>query len=48
MNTRNSYSERERAGCEKKIRGVNKLKPRQVEEFAIIGKNLIFSKHVFI
>lgn len=48
MNTRNSYSERERAGCEKNIRDVNKLEPRQVMELAIIGKNLLFSKHVFI
>lgn len=48
MNTRNSYSERARAGCEKNIRDVNKLEPRQMKVLAIIGKNLLFSKHVFI
>lgn len=48
MNTRNSYSEKARAGCEKNIRDVNKLEPHQVKELAIIGKNPLFSKHVFI
>lgn len=48
MNTRNFFSERARAGYEKNIRDVNKLETRQVKELAIIGKNLLFSKHMFI